>query len=109
MALYQRLLGTDPSNPKIPVHGFEATMYLWAIGSLTNQQAQDMIAALSGAPLTAGEVTEVNTLKATVTTGTTAANKADRALDIHRIACVLQLADSGNLTETQVKALLGVA
>ena len=111
MALYDRLLGIDAANPKIPVHQFEAVVYLWATGVLPAQQARDAIAAASGTPPTAAEETEVQALVNTVPGGATAANQAARALRLHAIACVLQLAD-GRIppytTAAAVKAALGV-
>lgn len=111
MALYLRILGRDPINPKIQVHQFESIVYLWAINLMTVQQARDAILVLSGAPLTAAEETEVQTLVATVPTGTTSAQQAARALALHKIATVLQLADADIApfnTEAGIKTALGV-
>jgi len=71
MGLYERLLGVDPDNPKIPIHGFASTMAEVARGQLTGAQAQTAIGQFSGAPLTAAEAAEATTLLNTITgTGT---------------------------------------
>lgn len=111
MGLYLRLLGNDPNNPRIPIHGFQSIVAEWARGNITTQQAQDGIAHISGAPLTAAEQTEANTLRLTVPTGTTTANKADRALRLLEIDQVLLLVDhevAPYNTETAIKTRLGV-
>lgn len=111
MALYDRLLGIDATNPKIPCHQFEAICYLWATAVITAQQAQDAVTACSGAPLTAGEITEATTLVNSVPTGATTANQAARALALHKIACVLQMADARLApftTSAAIKTALGV-
>lgn len=111
MALYDRLLGIDAANPKIPVHQFEAIAHEWATAGITAQQARDAIAACSGAPLTAAEETEATALINSVPVGSTTANQAARALALHRIACVLQMADSRlapYTTSAAIKTRLGV-
>lgn len=111
MALYDRLLGIDAISPKIPAHQFEAIAYLWATGVITGQQAQDAVTACSGAPLTAGEITEATTLVGTVVAGNTAAQVAARAERLHKIACVLQMADAHLAplnTSAAIKTALGV-
>lgn len=111
MALYDRLLGIDAANPKIPVHQFEAVCHEWATGGITAQQARDAIAAVSGTPLTAAEETEVQALVGSVPTGSTTANQAARALRLHLIACVLQMADAQlapYTTAAAIKTRLGV-
>src|SRR5262245_50888951 len=98
MALYDRLLGRDDAgNPvpnKIPIHAFQATIAQWGRGSITGVQAQAIVTAVSGAPLDAGEQTEAQTLVNTVPTGTTTANKADRALRLREVDEILLLADT---------------
>lgn len=111
MALYDRLLGLDAANPKIPVHQFEAIAHEWATGGITVQQARDAITACSGAPMTADEETEALALVNSVPTGQTTANQAARALALHRIACVLQMADARlapYTTAAAIKSRLGV-
>ena len=111
MALYDRLLGIDLSNPRIPVHQFQAVVAEWARGQITAVQARAAIAAASGAPLTAGEETEVQTLVSTVPVGTTTANKADRALRLLEIDQVLLMVNSGlapYTTAAAIKTRLGV-
>lgn len=68
MALYARLTKTDPPDPnRIGVHLFMGILDDWARGRITNTQAQNACTAASNAPLTAGEVTELNTLLGTIT------------------------------------------
>jgi hypothetical protein len=94
MGLYERILGVDATNPKIPVHAFQALAAQWAKGKITSQQAQAGVTKISGAPLTAGEVTEVNALVASVPTGTSSAQQAARALRMAEIDQILLLADA---------------
>lgn len=95
MGLYDRLLGIDGANPKIPVHQFQSIAAEWARGNMTGVQANAAIAdpKCSGAPLTAAEQTEAQTLVNTVPVGTTTALKADRALRLLEIEQVLNLVD----------------
>lgn len=96
MAPYDRLLGRDDAgNPvanKIPIHQFQAAVAEWSRAKLTGVQANSIITAVSGAPLTPAEQTEVQTLVNTVTsipvTGSTAAQADGRSQ-------VLLLADTG--------------
>lgn len=111
MALYDRLLGIDSANPKIPCHQFTALCYLWATGVITAQQAQDAVTACSGAPLTAAEITEAQTLVNSVPAGTTTAIQAARALRLHLIDSVFMVADARLAplnTSAAVKTALGV-
>lgn len=84
MGLYERLLGEDATNGKLPIHGFQAVAAEWARGSITGAQAQAAIAYIGRAQLTATEIQEAQDLVAAVTsiaipTGTTAAQVAARA------------------------------
>lgn len=111
MALYLRLLGTDPDNPKIPLHQFQAIVNLWAKGNMTIAQARAGITLVSGAPLTALEEAEVQTLVNTVPTGSTTAQQAARSLRMVHIDHCLLCADSRIPpmdTEAGLKAILGV-
>jgi len=116
MALYLRLLGTDPDNPKIPIHQFQAVAAEWARGRITGAQANTIIGIASRsvdepAPLTAPEVVEAQTLVSSVPVGTTSAIKADRALRLLEIEQILNLADilaPGYDTEAALKTKLGV-
>jgi hypothetical protein len=111
MALYLRLLGTDPVNPKIPVHTFQATVAQWAKGGMTLAQARTGLELVSGAPLTTAEEAEVQALVNTVPTGGTTAQQAARALRMAEIDQVLLLADAAVPpfnTEAGIKARLGV-
>ena len=94
MGLYERLMGVDTANPKIPVHQFQALVAEWAKGQITAAQARAGITQISGAALTPAEETEIQTLVNTVPTGTTAAVKADRALRLLEIDEVMLLVDS---------------
>jgi hypothetical protein len=94
MALIERLMGIDPSRPKIPVHAFQALAAEWAKGQITGAQANAGVASASGVGLDAGESAEAQALVSSVPTGTTAANKADRALRLLEIDEVLLLADA---------------
>ena len=94
MALYDRILGIDAANPKIPVHAFQALAALWAKGKITGAQAQAGIEKVSGAPLTAAEITEINALVASVPSGNTTAQQAARSLRMSEIDQILLLADS---------------
>lgn len=111
MALYDRLLGIDAASPKIPAHQFEGICYLWATGVITVQQARDAVTGCSGTPLTTAEEAEALTLVNSVPTGATTANQAARALRLHHIACVLQMADAHLApftTAAAIKTALGV-
>lgn len=128
MALYLRLLGTDPVNPKIPIHAFQALAAEWARGNLTAAQANTIVGILcqvsnpdgsvTPKPLTAAEQTEAQTLVTTVTsipiTGSATAiadGRARRALRIQEIDQVLLLVDTKIApydTEAAIKTRLGV-
>lgn len=111
MGLYERILEIDPVNPKIPIHAFQAIVAQWAKGGMTLAQARDGITIISGAPLTAAEEAEVQTLVNSVPTGGTTANQAARSLRMAEIDQVLLLADSKVPpfdTVAGIKARLGV-
>jgi hypothetical protein len=111
MALYLRLLGTDPVNPKIPIHQFQALAAEWARGRITGAQANAGITQVSGAPLTAAEQTEAQALVNTVPVGTTTAIQAARAQRMLEIDQVFLLVDSRIApydNEAAIKARLGV-
>lgn len=106
MGLYERLLGVDATNPKISIHGFSSMMGEFARGALTGAQAQAGVEVISGAPLTAGEVTEAQTLLGTITG--TATQKLLRAKEIDD---VLILGEHGVVqydTAAELKTRLGV-
>lgn len=106
MGLYERLMGEGEDVAKVPVHQFVSTLAEYGRGVLTGAQAQAIIIAVSGAPLTAGEVTEAQALLATIT-GTTTAKLARVKL----IDDVLLLAESrvpGYDTPAAVRTRLGV-
>jgi hypothetical protein len=109
MGLYERILRLE--EPKLPVHAFQSVAAEWARGNLTGAQANTIIGALTGVPLDATAVAEATALVATVPTGSTATNKADRALRLNEIDQVLLLADAkapGYDTVAALKARLGV-
>jgi hypothetical protein len=118
MALYLRLLGADPTSPKIPIHAFQSVAGEWARGKITNQQANTIVATISGVGLSAEEATEAQTLVTTVTsialTGSAAQiadARARRAARVTEIDQCLLLADAGApgyATEVDLKAKLGV-
>lgn len=109
MGLYERLIGTE--QPKIPIHQFQSIAAEWARNRITGVQANTLVTWCSGAPLDATAIAEATALVATVPTGNTAADRADRALRIHEIDQVLLLADNqspGYDTAAALKARLGV-
>jgi hypothetical protein len=104
VGLYERLIGTE--DFKIPVHQFQATLAEFGRNRLTSQQAQTVIASISGAPLDATATSEAQTLLATVTGSATA-----RLARVTEIDHVLMLAESrvpGYDTAAAVKTRLGV-
>lgn len=104
MGLYERLMGVEEN--KIPVHQFQATLAEFGRGRLTGAQAQAVIAAISGAPLTPAEVTEAQALIATVTGSNTA--KLARAAEIDHVLMLAERKAPGYSTPAEVKARLGV-
>ncbi|OGT03305.1 MAG: hypothetical protein A2143_08020 [Gallionellales bacterium RBG_16_57_15] len=93
MALIERLMGIE--EPKIQIHAFQSIMAEWARGNFTGAQAQAAIAFVShGVALDSAAATEAQALVATVPTGSTATNKADRALKLQEIDQVLLLVDA---------------
>jgi len=92
MALIERLMGLE--TPKVSVHQFQAIAAEWARGNISAVQAQAAITALSGVGLDAAAQAEALALVATVPTGTTTANKADRALRLLEIDQVLLIVDA---------------
>lgn len=109
MGLYDRILRIE--EPRIPVHAFQAVAAEWARGQITGAQANNIIQVLTGAPLDATAQAEAMTLVGTVPTGSTTANKADRALRLHEIDQILLLADArapGYDTVAALKTRLGV-
>lgn len=108
MGLYERLLGTDPL-PRLSIHAFQAIAAEWGRGSITGAQAQTAITATCGVALTAAEVTEAQTLVNTIPTGSTTANKADRAVRLQEIDQVLLMAGlPPYTTAAAIKTRLGV-
>lgn len=109
MALIERLMGLE--EPKIPIHQFQSLCAEWARGNITGAQAQAAITALTGTPLDGAAQTEAAALVATVPTGVTTDNKADRALRLQIIDQVLLIADSRIPpydTAAAVRARLGI-
>jgi hypothetical protein len=90
MPLYDRLMGLNrPTLLKIPIHQFSALLAEFARGQITGAQAQDAITAISGAPLSAAEVTEAQTLLATISGSATA--KLARAKEIDDVLMVAEM------------------
>lgn len=106
MGLYERLIGDGEGVAKIPVHGFVSTLAEFGRGVLTGAQAQTVIVSLSGAPLDAGEVTEAQTLLATVTGSTTA--KLARVKLIDDVLLLAEARVPGYDTPAAVRSRLGV-
>lgn len=81
---YERL--QPGSVNRIPIHYAESIMGAWGRAEITGAQAQAMITAVSGTPLGATGVTEVNDLKATIPAGATTQNQLDRLARVARIS-----------------------
>jgi anti-sigma factor ChrR (cupin superfamily) len=91
---------------KIPVHPFQSALAEFARGRITGAQAQAIISAVAGEPLSPSEVTEAQALLATINGSATA--KLARVVEIDH---VLLLADSrapGYDTGALIGARLGV-
>lgn len=105
MALYARLIGTVETG-KIPVHVFQATLAEFARTRITGAQAQAIISASSGEPLTAAEVTEAQTLLATITGSVTA--KLARATEVDHVLLLAEARAPGYDTPALIATRLGV-
>lgn len=104
MGLYDRIMGLG--GDKIPVHQFQSTLAEFARGRLTGERAQAVINASSGSPLSASEITEAQTLLATVTG--TASAKLARAKEIDDVLILAESQLPGYETAAAVKTRLGV-
>jgi hypothetical protein len=91
--LVERLMGLGP-DPQITVHFFESAAAEWATGNITGAQANAMVVAMTGVPLSTAAQTEAQAIVSTVPTGSTAALQAARALKLLEINHVLLLAAS---------------
>jgi len=105
MSLYGRLMGAE--DFKIPVHQFSAILAEFARGQLTGTQAQAAVNSVSGAPLTPGEVTEAQTLLATVTSQLTLLLKLGRAKEIDDVLMLAEVLAPPYGTPQAVQARLG--
>jgi hypothetical protein len=105
MGLYERLIGVDGSV-KLPLHAFQAVLAEYGRGRITGAQAQDVISAISGAPLSAGEITEAQSLLATVTGSATA--KLARIAEIDHVLLLAEHGAPGYSTPGEIKTRLGV-
>lgn len=105
MGLYERLMGVDPL-PKIPIHQFQAIMAEFARNRLTGAQANTVIDAISGEPLTAGERTEATALTNTISGSATA--KLARAKEIDDVLLLAESRAPGYDTPALVRTRLGV-
>lgn len=106
MGLYDRLLAVDTVNPPIPVHGFSSLMAEFARGRITGGQAQAGMAVMSGAALTAGEVTEAQALLATISGSATVKLARAKEIDDVLILGVHRVAEYD--TAAELKTRLGV-
>lgn len=102
--LYARLMGWSDTDQKIPVHTFQALLGEFARGRITGAQAQAVIAAISGAALDAGEVTEAQALLASITGSVSA--KLARALEIDHVLLLAEQRAPGYSTPDLVAARL---
>lgn len=101
-------LGDDVVSPKIPVHQFVAVMGEYGIGAITQQEAQAIVDALSGAPLSPSEVSEAGVLLATVNNAGSATAKLARVSRIDRALLLAEQRVAGYSTPAEVKNKLGV-
>jgi hypothetical protein len=104
MALYDRLMGLG--GIKIPVHGFQATLAEFGRGQMTGAQAQTAIGFMSGEVLTPAEVTEAQTLLASISGNVTA--KLARVVEIDHVLLLAEQRAPGYDTSAAVKVRLGV-
>lgn len=124
MALFDRLIGRDenlgPVDNRIPAHLFISVCGEWARGKITGAQASSIIQAQTGAPLTAQEQIDAQSVISLVTSisvsGATAAQAmgtAQRAMKLAEIEQVLYMADwrggaPGYQRPSEVRAKLGL-
>jgi hypothetical protein len=110
MALYDRIIGRsdllESVDGKIPVHAFSAIIAEFGRGRLTGAQAQTAISDVSGSPLAASEITEAQTLLATISGTTTA--KLARVKEIDDVLMLGEFGISAYDTPTEIKTRLGV-
>lgn len=103
MALIDRLMGL--AEPKLPVHDFFAANQQRMAGQLTRAEVIAMFA------LDAAGIAEYDALAALAPTGSTAVNKADKALFLEAIHSILILSEGryiGFQTVAEVKVRLGI-
>jgi hypothetical protein len=105
MGLYERLIGLDGST-KLPLHAFQAVMAEFGRGRLTGAQAQNVINAISGEPLSPDEIAETQTLIATVTG--TAMAKLARVVEIDHVLLLAEHRAPGYATPQELRTRLGV-
>ena len=103
MGLYQRITAAD--GGKIPVHRLGAALREYAAGGVTRA---NLIAALG---LAGDDVTDLDALAATYTAmpSNNLANALAKANWLHRMEDVFLLCETGDYTEAQAKARLGIA
>lgn len=114
MTLAGRLMGIEGgplddnvAGTKIPVHAFQAVLAEFARGKLTGAQVQEIIAAVSGAPLAPGEATSAQAVMASITGSATA--KLARVNEIDHVCLLAELGVPGYDTVAAVNAKLGIA
>lgn len=108
MALYERLMGWTDLEDKLPVHQFTATLREFGRSRLTGAQAQAVVSAIGGAPLTAGEITEAQTLLATVTAAGNATARLARVVEIDDVLLLAERRAPGYDTPALIRTRLGV-
>lgn len=110
MPFYDRVIGRDDAGQAVPnpLYGHlpQALIVQFERGRITGAQAQSIIGAMSGAPLDAAGVTELNALLATITGSAT--NRITRALDIFAALELGQLNAPGYATPTELRTKLGL-
>jgi len=106
MGLYERLMGLDADNPRVPVHAFSSTLAEFGRTRFTAVQARAAISFSSGAPLTPAEETEATTLLVTITG--TAVAKLARCKEIDDVLILASQRTPPYTTPALVKTRLGV-
>lgn len=102
----ERFMGWQEQDAKIPVHAGQAILAEFARGNLTGAQAQAAVVAVSGAPLTAAEITEAQALIGSITG--TAAAKLARVSEIDHVLLLAEARAPGYDTPALVRARLGL-
>ena len=104
----ERFMGWQEIDRKIPVHAGQAILAEFARGNLTGAEAQAAVVAVSGAPLTAAEVTEAQALIASINAASGAAAKLARVSEIDHVLLLAEARAPGYGTPALVRARLGL-